>query len=68
MQLDIYDQLGRLVRRLVHEKQLAGEYFVTWDGRDGHGRLVASGPYFYSLKAGERTIIAKKNAVAQMTN
>jgi flagellar hook assembly protein FlgD len=29
----------------------AGEYSVTWDGRDGKGHLVPNGIYFYRLDA-----------------
>ncbi|MFQ5628879.1 MAG: FlgD immunoglobulin-like domain containing protein, partial [bacterium] len=51
--LTIYDQLGRIVRTLVHEQQPAGNYAVTWDGRTERGRQAASGVYLYRLRAGE---------------
>jgi hypothetical protein len=28
---------------------------VEWDGRDAHGRAVASGVYFARLEAGDRS-------------
>jgi hypothetical protein len=52
--LAIHDAAGRRVNRLV-----AGEVFpagvneVVWDGRDGSGRQVSSGVYFYTLQSGE---------------
>jgi hypothetical protein len=62
--LRIYDIGGRLVRTLVDD-QLAGEsYSVEWDGRDDRGRHLPSGAYFYSLRAGERTL-ARKLVIAQ---
>jgi len=50
-ELRVYDVSGRLIRTLVDEKRPAGPYSVRWDGRDDAGRAVASGVYFYSLRA-----------------
>lgn len=55
VELLICDALGRPVRRLVGETLEAGEHQVWWDGRDAAGELVASGVYFYRLKAGRFT-------------
>ena len=51
--LRIYDVRGRLVRALVDGHQTAGAYSVTWDGRSDRGATVASGAYFYRLRAGD---------------
>jgi len=48
----VYNLLGRQIATLVDERQNAGTYSLTWDGRDHDGRPVASGVYFYQLKAG----------------
>lgn len=54
VQLAVYDAAGRHVRRLVDAShQPAGEYRVTWDGRDDSGREAAAGVYFYRLAAGQ---------------
>lgn len=45
--LKVYDVLGREIRQLVHERQKAGSYSVTFNGDN-----VPSGIYFYSLQAG----------------
>jgi len=45
--LKIYDLLGREVADLVNEQQVAGSYNVQFDGLD-----LASGIYFYQIKAG----------------
>lgn len=45
----IYDLRGRKVRQLVQEAQVAGDYTVTWDAKDGQGRSVASGCYFCKM-------------------
>ncbi len=50
--LHIYDVSGRLVRTLVDTEMDAGCKEIHWDGRDGGGRRVASGIYFYRLVAG----------------
>jgi len=49
--LKIYNILGQLVRTLVNEDKLPGHYKILWDGRDGKGKEVSSGIYFYQLKA-----------------
>ncbi|KPJ52922.1 hypothetical protein AMJ39_06540 [candidate division TA06 bacterium DG_24] len=53
--LSIYDVRGALVRRLISGTVSAGAHQVMWDGRDGRGREVASGIYFYHLEAGEQS-------------
>ncbi|MGA7161884.1 MAG: T9SS type A sorting domain-containing protein [Bacteroidota bacterium] len=45
--LNVYDELGRLVRTLVDERQSSGIHSISFDG----GSLV-SGVYFYRLSAG----------------
>ena len=49
--LAVYDLRGALVRSLVDEKLPAGAHQAVWDGRDGFGRPVPSGVYFYRLEA-----------------
>lgn len=43
--LDIYDVVGRRVRRLVSRRHDPGVYSVVWDGSDEHGRNAPSGIY-----------------------
>jgi hypothetical protein len=49
--LAIYSPDGRLVRQLLSEQRGVGRHSVSWDGRDDAGRTVASGTYFYQLRA-----------------
>jgi hypothetical protein len=49
--LDIYDVSGRLIRTLVSGPLEPGIYNEMWDGTDDRGHGVASGVYFYSLRA-----------------
>jgi hypothetical protein len=53
--LTIYNILGQKVKTLVKERQAAGSKTVSWDGKDEKGKDLASGIYFYQLKAGEVT-------------
>ena len=62
--LTIYDMHGGVVRRLEVGHQAAGLYqnrsrAAYWDGRNGRGESVASGLYFYTLRAGEFTATRK---------
>jgi len=50
--LKIFNTLGQEVRSLVEANQMAGEYVVTWNGRDDKGQDVASGLYFCRLRCG----------------
>ena len=62
--LTIFDMNGGTVRRLEVGHQSAGMYqsrgrALYWDGRNGSGESVASGLYFYTLRAGEFTATRK---------
>jgi len=50
VKLDIYNLLGRRIRKLVEQEQDCGLYSVVWDGRDEQGASVASGVYIYQLR------------------
>jgi len=57
--LRIYNLLGQLVRTLVDERMMPGDYQVIWDGKDDKGKEVASGIYFCKLTAGSYQKIRK---------
>ena len=62
--LTIYDMNGQKIRNLEVGHQAAGMYqsrnrAAYWDGRNGRGESVASGLYFYTLRAGEFTATRK---------
>jgi len=52
VKLAIYNIRGQKVKTLVDGKQTAGVHKVTWDGKNDKGESVASGVYFYTIKAG----------------
>ena len=53
--IKVVDLLGKEVRTLVEEEKNAGYHEVVWNGLDSHGSSVASGVYFYTMKAGTFT-------------
>ncbi len=59
VKLTVYDIRGRTVSVLADRVQDGGDYTVNWDGTDEAGRQVASGVYFYRLRAGSFTATRK---------
>lgn len=51
--LRIHDLRGWLVRTIAAGMIGSGTHEYRWDGRDNDGALVASGTYFYRLRAGD---------------
>ena len=51
VRIDIFNLLGQRIRTVVNREEPAGSYSVTWDGKDSAGKAVATGIYFYRLKA-----------------
>lgn len=49
--VEILDIDGNPVRRLALGSHDAGTYAVEWDGRDGGGRAMTAGTYFYRVSA-----------------
>jgi hypothetical protein len=61
---EIFDAQGRAVRRMLAPHVDAGAAGFDWDGRDGAGRPVAGGTYFYTVRsrawqAAGRAVLAK---------
>ena len=59
VRLEIYNISGRRVAVLADGRQPKGWQAVHWGGVDAGGRQVASGIYFYRLRAGKE-VISKK--------
>ncbi|MDZ4803434.1 MAG: S8 family serine peptidase, partial [Candidatus Eisenbacteria bacterium] len=57
--LTLHDIQGRLVRNLASETKPAGDYEMTWDGRDNSGRRLPAGVYYYLFRAGSITSTSK---------
>ena len=54
VQLQIYDALGNKISEMIDEWQESGKYFITFNGSE-----LASGVYFYQLKANKNIQIQK---------
>ena len=65
--LEIFNIKGQKVRTLVKENQLAGHHKVVWNGKDENSKPVASGIYFYKMKAGNYTSTKKMILMKQQT-
>jgi len=59
--ITVVNILGQTVTTLVDAPLPAGEHSVMWNGLDENGRPVASGVYFYRMKAG--TFVEAKKMV-----
>ncbi|MBX7151511.1 T9SS type A sorting domain-containing protein [bacterium] len=56
IKITIYNVLGQEIRTLlVAHSHPAGEFTVTWDGRNRNGRTVASGVYICVMRSGKIT-------------
>jgi hypothetical protein len=57
--LKVYDASGSLVKTLVDDVKLQGEYSVSWNGTSNEGVKAAPGVYFYHLIAGDQKASVK---------
>ena len=48
--MEVYDILGQRVRSIWDGVLKTGYYTMRWNGRNGQGRLAASGVYIYRLE------------------
>ena len=63
VELAVYGLDGRRVATLVNERLDAGVHDVVWTGLDDTGRSVASGTYFYQIKAGPYSEVRKMTLI-----
>lgn len=57
--LEIFNIKGQIVKTLIDEYKLAGNYEISWDGTSGNGYEASSGIYLYRLKT-ERDIYSRR--------
>ena len=63
--LKIYNLLGEEIRTLKSEFLTAGQYSVTWDGKNDSGFDVASGVYLYRVTSGPFNLVKKMILIKQ---
>lgn len=49
VEIRIYNIKGQIIRELINDNFLAGNYKRNWDGKDEMGNVVASGVYWISM-------------------
>ncbi len=59
VKLEVFNVNGALITTLVDEVRESGRHDVLWNGKDAKGVSVASGIYFYRLKAGAEVVTKK---------
>jgi hypothetical protein len=59
VKIEVFNLLGESVKLLLDERLSAGYYKVSWNGRDYNDRPLASGIYFYSIRAGDLSQLKK---------
>ncbi|HSG99598.1 MAG TPA: T9SS type A sorting domain-containing protein, partial [candidate division Zixibacteria bacterium] len=59
VRVEVFDILGRRVRRLADGAFAAGTTQLTWEGTGDNGRPLPSGVYFARLSTGEKQIYRK---------
>ena len=59
VELSIYNLKGQKVKTLVRDDFSKGSYSYVWNGDNDQDKAVASGVYFYKLKAGNQTSTKK---------
>jgi len=57
--VSIFNMLGQKVTTLINVEQPAGIHRVTWDGKNSFDQEVASGLYFYRIRAGNNVVTKK---------
>jgi len=57
--ITIFNARGQKVRNLVSETKTPASYTANWDGRDGMGRMVATGVYVIRMQAANYQKIRK---------
>ena len=49
----IYDVLGRLIKKIIDNRQDIGFKTIQWDATNNYGKKVSDGVYLYSIEAGD---------------
>jgi hypothetical protein len=59
VEIEVFEVTGRIVRTLELGRVSAGSKPMGFDGRDDRGRLLASGVYFYRVRANGTAVTRK---------
>jgi rhamnogalacturonan endolyase len=64
VKIEILNMMGQKVTILADNKQVPGEYDITWDGRDSSGNKVPEGIYYCRLVLNSQNVNLKKVLVS----
>ena len=53
VELKVFNVRGQVIRNLVNDTKQPGRYVIQWNGENDNNEKVASGVYFYRVKAGD---------------
>jgi hypothetical protein len=59
VKIKVYDILGKEIATLLEKELSPGNYTISWEARDGNGKLLPSGVYLIQLNAGNYTKVIK---------
>ena len=59
VELSVYNIKGQKVKTLLKDNLTQGAHNIVWNGTNGSDDNVASGVYFYKLKAGDQSLTRK---------
>ncbi|MBN1559525.1 T9SS type A sorting domain-containing protein [candidate division KSB1 bacterium] len=59
VRVEIFNTMGHLVKTVVSANQPAGYYSILWDATNDDGSAVASGVYYYAIRAGDFNQVRK---------
>lgn len=65
LNINIYNQAGKLIRNLLNEPKSPGYYYLNWDGKDNNGCKLPFGVYFLlcKIKTNHRTTTLKRKLI-----
>jgi len=63
VEINIYNNKGQYVKRLIQNRLPTGEYNIVWDGTNNWGYRVSSGIYFYQLKFEDHNVVKKMQLI-----
>ncbi len=59
IKIDIYNQVGVMVRHLYSGQRDQGYHSIMWNSKDNYGKPVSAGLYFYSIRSVNYTFSGK---------
>ena len=59
IKIDIYNQVGVMVRHLYSGQKDQGYHSIMWDSKDNYGKPVSAGLYFYAIRSINYTLSGK---------